>query len=63
MSIQTDPVQSQRLLLLSEKFGFLLAENLDEVGSSTKVDSENICTYELFSIIYNIHVFLNRYFN
>jgi len=43
MSIQTDPAQSQRLLLLSENFGLLLAENLDEVGFSKQWDSENIC--------------------
>ena len=40
-----DPVQSQRVLMLSERFGFLLAENLDEVGSSKLVNSENISMY------------------
>ena len=28
--------------MLSERFGFLLAENLDKVGSSKSVNSENI---------------------
>ena len=30
------------MLILSERFGFLLAENLDEVGSPESVVSENI---------------------
>ena len=35
-------MQSQRVLVLSERFGFLLAKNLDKVVSSKLWESENI---------------------
>ena len=40
--MQVDPAQSQRVLMLSERFGFLLAENLDKVGSSKLLESDFI---------------------
>ena len=40
--MQVDHNQSQILLKSSEKFGLLLAVNLDEVGSSVTIESENI---------------------
>ncbi|XP_065909619.1 uncharacterized protein [Dysidea avara] len=41
---EVDHNQSQILLKSSEKFGLLLAVNLDEVGSSVTIESENIVT-------------------
>ena len=38
-----DPEQSQMLLLNSERFGFLLADSLNKVGSPLTVQSDNIC--------------------
>ena len=35
-------MQSQRVLILSERFGLELAKDLDEVGSSKLWESENI---------------------
>ena len=40
--IQTDQYQSQILLNNSERFGLLLAENIETVGSNRTVESENI---------------------
>ena len=40
--MQVDPAQSQRVLMLSERFGFLLAENLDEVVTSKLWESNFI---------------------
>lgn len=38
-----DPIQSQLLLINSERFGLVLAENMNEVGSPAKIKSDNIC--------------------
>lgn len=40
--VQADHNQSQILLKSSEKFGLLLAENLNKTGSSVTIESENI---------------------
>ena len=37
-----DPLQSQRVLMLAERFGIILAENLDAIVSSNLVNSTNI---------------------
>lgn len=40
---QMDHFQSQILLMSSEKFGLLLAENLGKSGLVKTIKSENIC--------------------
>ena len=50
-----DPVQSQLLLINSERFGLLLAENLNDVGMSLKIQSENICK----SLKFNFYAVIN----
>ena len=53
-----DPFQSQRVLMLSEKFGIILAENLDAIVSSNFVNSTNI-SMNMNSLLFNIlHDFL-----
>ena len=56
-----DPIQSQLLLIYSERFGILLAENMDEVGIPLTVQTDNICKHE--KIKFQSLIFIKQYSN
>ena len=43
LCLQVDPKQSQLLLLNSERFGLLLAENMNKIGMPLTIQADNIC--------------------
>lgn len=49
-----DPIQSQLLLITSERFGLLLAENMNEVGVPLTVQADNICKSYMRNLIQSL---------